>query len=193
MELIFAMETGSNFFTIKILTRSMVILSCFLLISCYPKFSKFYYLDSSSDRIFNFSNDEMEMEMRIDIRSLDKNHHSLTWSNTIRIKVQGKTQDAKISINDISCEMIGKKTKTKGVVNASAFIYLRNYAEELSVDFPLSVQGNETVEFYIPVSFEYTKSIGANHQIVIEINDISANNEKVKIQPVKFSFTKIRL
>ena len=146
MELIFAMETGSNFFTIKILTRSMVILSCFLLISCYPKFSKFYYLDSSSDRIFNFSNDEMEMEMRIDIRSYEINNHSLARVITVRIKVKGKLNDTKISINEMICELIDKKTKIRGVITPT-HTTLPVYSEYPIIDFPLVVQGNEVVDF----------------------------------------------
>jgi hypothetical protein len=131
------------------------------------------------------------MEVRVDIRSLDISHRVLTWSNTIRIKVESKTKDTKISINEISFEMVGKKVKKRGVINP-AHTTSPGYSEHPIIDFPLIIQGKEVEEFYIPVTFEYSKRIGANHQIVLEIKDIFINNEAVNIQPITFSYLKTR-
>ena len=182
------MNTFSIFLVIRHTKNIIIILLCLLLFSCSQRF---YFFDSSTTRFFKFSSDELEMEIRIDIRSFDKNHQSLSWSNTIRIKIENKTKDAVILIDGISSEMIGKKEKVKGVINQPILTFLPTYIER-HVDFPLIVHENETEEFYIPVTFEYNKSLGANHHIMIEINDVYVNNEKINIQPVMFSYSKIR-
>ena len=185
----YVMGTGSNFLTIKHITKGMIILSCLLLVSCSQRF--YFFNNSSSDMIFKFSNDEMEINIRIDIRSLDINHNSLTWNNTIRIKVDGKTQDAKVLINEIHCEMVGKKANASGVINPPILKISSANAENF-VDFPLFIYGNEAVEFYIPVTFEYNKSIGSNHRIVLNLNNMLINNEAISIQPLTFFYSKSR-
>ncbi|MDR2038356.1 MAG: hypothetical protein LBQ60_10585 [Bacteroidales bacterium] len=74
--------------------------------------------------------------------------------------------------------MVGKKTEIKGIIN--------------NADLPLYVHGKKAVEFVIPVTFEYNKSIGANHQVMIDMYDLLINGERIDIRPIVFTYAKIK-
>jgi hypothetical protein len=131
-------------------------------------------LDGSTK--YNYLNSGITIQIELDIYYLEKEQHSLKWNNLIRFKIINEG-DSEIVINTINCEMIGKKTKVKGIIN--------------NTDFPLYIHGKNPVDFFVPVSFEYSRSIGANHHVIIEINDMFINGKRIDIQPVTFTYSKI--
>ena len=153
--------------------RLIVILLSVILCSCSQRF---YNLNGSTKYIY--SDNDISIQVELDVYLLEKEQSSLRWNNLIRFKITNKPEDSNIIIGIVNCKMVGKKTEIKGIIN--------------NADLPLYVHGKKAVEFVIPVTFEYNKSIGANHQVMIDMYDLLINGERIDIRPIVFTYAKIK-